>query len=157
MVLGTINNQGNIQVGGSLVLNGDTVLQGGGTVTPGGTGAFLDGTHVLTNVNNTIQGAGQIGDSTFGFPTLVNGAAGTINANISGQTLGVKGIAVTNAGLMEATGGGTLDLQPGFGAITNVNNIGGTIAANGGTVGLGGGTIHRRNDHGVEWRYGVEL
>jgi hypothetical protein len=48
-------------------------------------GSFLDGAHVLTNVNNTIQGAGQIGDSTFGFPTLVNQAGGTINANVSGN------------------------------------------------------------------------
>ena len=138
-LLGVINNQGNILApsgaGGSnfLTLAGDTVLQGGGTVTlansGGGGTSFIDGTHVLTNVDNTIQGAGQIGDGTFGFPTLINQAAGTINANVSGQELEINGVFTSNAGLMEATGGGELLL---FNSI--VANEGGTILANGGSV-----------------------
>jgi len=71
---GTIDNKGNIQVNGgnnhngALTLNGDTTLQGGGTVTLsiahayGGT-SFIDGDgHTLTNVDNTIQGEGIIGN-----------------------------------------------------------------------------------------------
>jgi hypothetical protein len=61
-------------------------------------------------VDNTIQGAGQIGDSTNGFPTLINQAGGTINANVSGQLLTILGVLTSNAGLMEATGGGVLNL-----------------------------------------------
>jgi hypothetical protein len=37
----------------------------------GGGGFFIGGSHVLTNVNNTIQGAGQIGSNAAGFSTLV--------------------------------------------------------------------------------------
>ncbi len=109
-VLGTINNQGNIQTNNELKLAGNTTLQGGGTVTLGG-GAAIDGTQVLTNVDNTIQGAGVIGDSFGGFPTLVNQAGGTINANVSGQVLNIFGVLTSNAGLMEATGGGVLNLN----------------------------------------------
>jgi hypothetical protein len=147
-VLGTINNQGNIQVNAGGILGADahltlganTTLQGGGTVTLAGLGiagtAFVDGTRVLTNVDNTIQGAGQIGDSTFGFPLLINEAGGTINANVSGQTLRIDGVFVSNAGLMEATLGGTLDFANGI-----IANQGGTIAANGGTMMLEGSTV----------------
>jgi hypothetical protein len=37
----------------------------------GRSGSFIDGSHVLTKVNNTIQGAGQIGSNAAGFSTLV--------------------------------------------------------------------------------------
>ena len=138
-LLGVINNQGNILAGSGagtsnfLTLGGDTVLQGGGTVTlansGGGGTSFIDGTHVLTNVDNTIQGAGVIGDGTFGFPTLINQAAGTINANVAGQLLNINGVFTSNEGLMEATGGGELLLFN-----SRVANEGGTILANGGSV-----------------------
>ena len=139
---GTINNQTDIGLGSgsSLTLSGDTTLQGGGTVTLGG--GFLDGTHVLTNVDNTIQGAGVIGDSTGGFPTLINQAGGTINANLSGQTLSINGVFTNNTGLMEATDGGEMLL---FNSI--VANEGGTVLANGGSVILN--TTSLTNDGGT--------
>src|SRR5271166_6064780 len=125
--------------------------RGGGTVTmTNGTGAaFLrGGGFTLTNSDNTIQGAGEIGDS--GGLALDNEA--TIDANVSGKTLDVnagKG-GVTNTGTLEATSGGTLHLR------NTITNTGGVITANGGTVNvldasitggtlntLGGGVLQR--------------
>ena len=64
------------------------------------------------NVNNTILGAGTIGHLGNGKLTLTNDAAGTIDANVSGQTLTIDtGNSVSNAGLLEATAGGILDMQ----------------------------------------------
>ena len=138
-ILGTINNQGNIYMNSPGLLNpsltflGDTTLQGGGSVTlakasmvpfgPGGT---------LTNVDNTIQGAGFI-DA--GKMQLVNQTSGAILSNTPGGTLLIKGILMTNAGVMGATNSGELDLN------VSINNAGGTIAANGGIVELNGNTV----------------
>ena len=57
----------------------------------------------LANVDNTIDGSGYISG------TLTNAASGVIDANVCGQTLSVaSGDSLTNAGLLEATNGGTL-------------------------------------------------
>ena len=96
--------------------------------------AFLRGSGVtLTNTNNTIQGAGLIGDN--GALTIVNQA--TIDANASGQSLNLSqgGGVVTNTGTLEATDGGTLNL------FSKVTNTGGAITANGGTVNVDDATI----------------
>ena len=88
----------------------------------------------LTNVNNTIQGAGVIGNNGL---TLINQA--TINANSSGQTLLLQSMAegLTNTGLLEATNGGILQVNG-----VAVNNAGANITANSGsTVQLYGGTV----------------
>jgi hypothetical protein len=142
-LLGTINNKGNIQVnsGGQdtdLALIGTTTLQGGGTVTlaNNGGGRFsivseIGGTQTLINMDNTIQGTGVID------PIFVNQAAGTVNANVSGQMLDLLNGKLTNAGLLEATGGGVLFIKS-----TDIVNAGGTIAAvNGGIVSLLGGSV----------------
>ena len=114
-VAGTIINNGQILLNGGggtntfLGLNANTTLQGGGTVTlstaGGGGSAYIQqqvGGLTLTNVNNTIQGAGVIGN---GGLALVNQA--TINANSSGQGLLFNGSGgITNSSLMEASGGG---------------------------------------------------
>ena len=121
-VLGTITNKGNIQMNGGgantfLSLEANTTLQGGGTVTlstAGGGGPAIIEQAVglsgltLTNVDNTIQGAGIIG---FNGLSLVNQAGGTVNANVSGGTLLLQNGSVTNAGLLEATGGGILQIK----------------------------------------------
>ncbi len=62
----------------------------------------------MTNTNNTIQGAGNIGDNAA--LALVNKA--TIDANASSQTLNLSqgGGVVTNTGTLEATAGGTLQI-----------------------------------------------
>ncbi|HMK70186.1 MAG TPA: hypothetical protein VK442_04360, partial [Xanthobacteraceae bacterium] len=120
---GTIDNSGTIALNSSgdqteLKIIGDGVtLQGGGQLTLSDSDAnnIVDTSpgSTLTNVDNTISGAGQIGigDSNL---TLVNETAGTINANIAGGTLTLDtGNTITNAGLLEATNGGTLDVQDG--------------------------------------------
>ena len=94
------------------------------TLKSGSGSAFLRGSgFTLTNTANTIQGAGNIGDS--GALAIVNKA--TIDANASGQNLNVNqgNGGVTNTGTLEATNGGTLNL---FNTITNT---GGAITASG--------------------------
>ena len=128
-VLGSINNNGNIQLNGGsatntyLALNANTTLQGsgGGTVTlstvaSGGGSAYIEGNSVtLTNTNNTIQGAGIIGNGTL---SLVNGAGGTLFANASGQTLLINGAGnITNNGTMRVASGSTMHVTSG--AFTN--------------------------------------
>ncbi len=112
----------------SLAISGSVTLTGGGMINlsdsvrnriyamPGG---------VLTNVDNTIAGAGAIGLAT---PlTLINEAAGVIDATDSDTALKLSAT-VTNAGLIEATGAGSLlSLSGGLG-----NS--GRLVANGGTV-----------------------
>jgi hypothetical protein len=72
---------------------------------------------MLTNVDNIISGAGQLGD---GQMTLVNESAGVIDGNATGHALVVDtgSNAVMNYGTIEATGGGELDIN------SNVNNAG---------------------------------
>ena len=131
---GTIANTGLIQTVGccgtsNLILGGASVtLTGGGTVSLGNSGGSLiygaAGTDVLTNVNNTIQGFGNIGDNSMG---LVN--QGTIDANIGNRSdpLTIQtSSGTTNSGILEATAGGNLILNGGA-----YNNAGGTILASG--------------------------
>ena len=129
-LLDGLTNKGTVQVDGGggantiLQIGNSLSLSGGGTVNlsvaSGGGNAFLRGSGVtLTNVDNTIQGAGNIGDS--GALALVNQAK--VDANATGQTLAVNGGngGITNTGLLEATNGGTLQL------LNTVNNAGGNI------------------------------
>jgi hypothetical protein len=133
-LLGTIDNDGTMDFDSStgedanLGVAANTTLQGGGTVTLSGPQAGITpvGTpdlYTLTNFNNTIQGAGTI--SVAHLVEFDNEAAGTVDANVSGQTLLVDGFggngSVVNAGLMEATNGGTLTFQDTAAAINNTN------------------------------------
>ena len=137
-----IENSGNINLnstGHQAILYFDQpapILSGGGNITlEGGEGsqdiiAGLIGqgytTVLLDNQNNTISGAGAIGQDD-GQLTLQNDALGTIDANISGETLTIdtgSGVIDTNAGLLEATNGGTLALVNS----TLTNSGSGTIA-----------------------------
>jgi hypothetical protein len=69
------------------------------------------GTGLLVNVNNTIAGAGNIGN---GQMALDNQASGTINADLSTPLiLQPNGNGFTNEGTMEATNGGALELLAG--------------------------------------------
>ena len=144
-VLGTINNTGTIQIAATanttaLIINGAVSLTGAGTVTlsttGAGGGAYIyqaTGGSVLTNVNNTIQGQGQIG---YNGLAVVNQK--TINANVSAATLLVNLGTLTNSSLLEATGGGILQVSS-----ATVNNAGGNITAtgSGSTVQLVSSTI----------------
>ena len=115
---GTIDNTGTIALNSTgdqteLQIVGDGVtLQGGGQVTLSGA-AVIIGTGsaaVLTNVDNTISGAGQIGSGD-GTLTLVNETHGTIDANVAGGTFTLEtGTTITNNGVLEALNGGTLQI-----------------------------------------------
>jgi hypothetical protein len=126
---GTIHNTGTdpvadiegVLVDGTSELLVDTAslrLTGGGDVTLEGGGQIVESaeyseTHsgsiiALDNVDNTIQGAGTIGSGDGDF-ALTNKSAGTVDANVDGETLTIDtGRAITNHGLLEATNGGIL-------------------------------------------------
>jgi hypothetical protein len=103
--------------GGTVTLN-DTTGAAASFISGGGSGA------TLTNVNNTIQGSGQLW---FGNGlTLVNQAGGVVNANQAGRVLYINPYnGVANQGLMEATSGGSMN----FSQNLPVNNSGGTISS----------------------------
>ena len=115
---GTIDNTGTIALNSTgdqteLQIVGDGVtLQGGGQVTLSGA-AVIIGTGsaaVLTNVDNTISGAGQIGSGD-GTLTLINETHGTIDANVAAGTFTLEtGTTITNNGVLEALNGGTLQI-----------------------------------------------
>jgi hypothetical protein len=155
---GTIDNSGVIALAGGsfpwLVCVGDVTLEGRGNITmTAGPGAFssvylapaiFGG--VLTNVDNTISGAGVIGQIDEGsglgpatgpfVGTFINEAKGTIDADASTPLL-IAGIGPdTNAGLLEATQAGTL-LINGVTIDNFLNHTRGTVeAGENSTVGL---------------------
>lgn len=103
-ISGTIENNGAIDLnsGGMLVANAWT-LTGGGSVTLSNDESNLIGGSSLTNVANTISGAGQIGGPTF---TLTNQSKGVIDADGSNPLIIDTGAnVITNAGTLEATQG----------------------------------------------------
>ena len=134
---GTLDNTGSIHLLSSgaetafeIVQRGLTLL-GGGTVTLSDSSSnvvFGSGDDVtLTNVDNTISGAGHLGD---GHLVLVN--EGTIVADGSNALVIDTGDnAVINTGTMEATGTGGLDVH------SDVVNDG-VLWANGGSIDLDG-------------------
>ena len=157
----TVSNSGGVQVddAATLTIAGTVTLEGGGTVSLAGTGdptaivGQLDQSEnpaSLDNIDNTISGIGTIGDGT-GDLVLTNEAAGVVDA--SGGTITLDtGSTDSNAGLMEATNGGTL-------AIDDDLNNSGTVLADGGTVvvsfgaspGLGGtGSVTIAGGGGVD-------
>ncbi len=152
--------------GGSIALNAPTgyfteLVIGSSNVTLGGGGTVMmsndanitgaASADTLTNVDNTIQGSGFIGDNKM---ALVN--QGTINANQPTLTVETSN-GLTNSGTLEATNGGTLVLQAGGTANSNTGTIqttastlefyGGTwansqtIQNNAGTLEFEGGTV----------------
>jgi hypothetical protein len=157
-ILGTIDNQGTIALAGTgdatgILASGATVvLQGGGQVTlSDNANNYISGNGALINLDNTITGAGDVND-------FVNQDAGIIEANGTLNAL-VLGGSNSNAGLVEATGSGGLDV---FSATLD-QSAGGTLAAAGGNVYLEiatiiGGTLASTNGgalHAVEGAHGA--
>ncbi|MEM8953221.1 MAG: choice-of-anchor D domain-containing protein [Verrucomicrobiota bacterium] len=165
----TITNNGEIAFDSTgnpveLVLQtNEVILTGGGTVTmdsSAGQSSIRDafGTRRLTLNNQTIQGTGNIGANEI---VITLDANGEINANVNGGILLVDPSSsgpsdggdggVTNNGLMQATGGGTLAL--GAGDFTNntviqadgansVVQLRGSASVTGGTLqSINGGTV----------------
>jgi hypothetical protein len=166
----TVNNTGTVSLASAgnnaqLIADANGVtLQGKGTV------ALTDhsnnliygaaATDTLTNADNTISGAGQLGDAQL---TLVNQSGGTINgsATTNALTINTGGSgSFSNAGTVEATGTGGLVIASStvtntgtIEALTNstlniqnstITNTTGIIEAvgSGAAVGLGGATIN---------------
>ncbi len=115
---------------GYLRLVGNTTLSGPGTMILGGGLLGTDGNgYTLTN-NSIIQGYGVLGSNIgvdYQVMSLSNTA--TINANSTGNTLAIQGTggSIVNAGLFEATNGGTLYL----GTTNPINNSAGNITSSG--------------------------
>ena len=78
----------------------------------------------LANVNNTISGRGQVGNTSL---TFINQASGIVNANSSANGLLVNSLGTVNQGLFEATSGGILQVD------VAVNNAGGTMTGGAGS------------------------
>jgi hypothetical protein len=117
----TFDNSGTIALNSAgaatdLTIAGGATLSGTGKVTLSnnvGNAVISNGVAaILTNVGNTISGAGTIGDS---YLTLVN--QGTINANqTNALVVNTGGNTVTNSGTLAATSSGGLDIE------SNVSN-----------------------------------
>jgi large repetitive protein len=134
---GTIDNTGTIALASAgdetdleILVRGAT-LQGGGQLTLSDSDRNVifggDASAVLTNLDNTIAGAGQLGA---GALTLVN--SGVILANGSNAlVIDTGNNVVANSGTLEATGSGGLSVA---GAVANT----GTLWANGGNLSIGG-------------------
>lgn len=119
----TINNTGVIQVpSANLFMSGNVTLSGAGSLILSGSGSLrqLGGSDTLTN-QQLIHGSGTI----LHLP-LTN--QGTVAADVSASTLALSSGVVSNTAVLEATGGGTLEVD------TKVNNSGGKITALGGST-----------------------
>jgi len=119
-IAGTINNLGTIRANGGLFVNGSATLKGAGSVPiayPEGSIVSLSGATTLVN-QSTIAGSGFIGDA-----NLAVNNQGTINATDTANPLVLSGHAVGNTATLEASAGGTLQIQ------NTINNNGGTIEA----------------------------
>ena len=133
-LLGTIHNHGLIEVDASggaasqLVIDGSVTLDGCGYVKLDGSSDSIIGScgsgNVLENVNNTIYGAGSIGDGG-GDLKLINDSDGVIDANVRSGTLTIDTGShhIVNEGLLEATHGGSLVID------SNVDNSCGLVEA----------------------------
>jgi PEP-CTERM motif len=132
----------NIALGGALELLGNTTVSGTGGVVTMNAGQIGTDDHDYALTNNvTIQGSGLIGSNNTTFQNLSLANNGVINANVSGQTLSIQGngSSIVNSSLIEATNGGTLNLQ----TTTALNNSAGSVVAHGAgsTVNLSNQTV----------------
>ena len=131
---GTFTNTGSVLLNSTgsatgLLISGATILAGTGKFTLSdniGNGIFADGSPAtLTNISNTIAGAGQIFDNDL---SIDNQAKGIINA-VGTSSLTIDVDTFTNAGTLKATGTGGLVIHD-----TTIANVGkglvATLAAN---------------------------
>ncbi|MEO8926849.1 MAG: hypothetical protein ABI306_06760, partial [Caulobacteraceae bacterium] len=149
---GSIDNTGKLLVSSTIphpditdliVGAGGATLTGGGQVnltqiTVNRIYGVSSGT-TLTNVDNRISGAGQLGNGTL---NLVNDAAGIIVGNQSvGLTINTGSNAITNAGLITSQSGGVVTIA---GAVNNTGVLevhSGSVTVNGEVTGTGSAVI----------------
>ena len=144
---GIIDNQGTIGLASQghasdlEILGEGAKLQGGGKIVLSDNGGNViygaSASATLTNVDNTISGAGRIGDGAMG---LVN--QGVIEADgTNGLVIDTGANAVVNSGVLSATGPGGLTID---GAIVNSGRVladGGDVTIKGSATGPGSATI----------------
>ena len=144
---GVINNTGTIALNSTgdetdlqLIEHGITLQGGGEIVLSDSAGNVISGTAsdvTLTNVDNVISGAGQLGD---GELTLVN--EGTIDATGNNSLVIDTGTnAVTNSGTLEATGSGGLVINSDVANSGFIWANGGNVVVNGNVSGSGSALI----------------
>jgi hypothetical protein len=133
ILAGTVVNSGTITAATSqlLVAGSGATLTGGGhlTLTSAATNkiAAAGAGAVLTNVDNLIQGGGQLGGGTLG---LVNQAGGKISGNAAvALVIDAGASTIANAGTIAASGAGGVEIKS---AIANT----GVLTAAGGTLKL---------------------
>jgi hypothetical protein len=151
-----VTDEGALTAGGTLTTTGSgAILVSGGVFTVAATGLTLSGggflsmsnlstnivegaaaSATLTNVNDRIFGAGQLGD---GKMALVNDTAGVIeDATTTALTIDTGTNTVTNAGDIESTGTGGVTIT---GALANTGLLladgGGTLKVEGAVTGAG--------------------
>ena len=141
---GTIANTGSLQVnsGGNntwLYQSGAVTLTGGGTLTLSDNNnnylyVATSGSS-LTNVNNNISGSGNIGNGDLAFNNQSAGVVDATSAHGNSLTINPGAPGATNAGIFEASSGGTLILE------SSINNTGGTIEGLAGTGTSAGGAV----------------
>ena len=122
---GTVVNNGTFTgTNGGYYANGVTVLDGSGTLT-GGAGNFFRGwsSGSTLTVQQPMSGGGSFGDSNV---TITNQSI--ITANNPAANLVLSGNPAVNAGVLQASGGATLEIE------NTVNNTGGTITAQDGST-----------------------
>ena len=120
---------------------GGAVLSGGGTFVLGGTADVVGGlstTTTLTNVNDTILGAGLLGD---GGVTLVNDAGGSIIGNSATLTIDTGSATITNAGAIESTGTGQVVIKSALANSGLLYAAAGTLTVDGTVTGAGSAQI----------------
>jgi fibronectin-binding autotransporter adhesin len=137
---------------GPFTLDNSVILAGGVIGWAGASGSTASATIAA---GDQVQGAGGIYDNLFN-PTAPDNLtnAGTIDADVAGETLAVNPTALTNQRLMEATDAGTLSINQGFDR-NWVNAAGATISgtantelelggsfSNAGVVNSQGGTLN---------------
>ncbi|TPJ36955.1 VCBS domain-containing protein [Mesorhizobium sp. B2-8-3] len=144
---GTVNNSGLISLNSTgdetllQVIQHGVTLQGGGQIVLSDNAAnLISGTGpdvTLINVDNTISGAGQLGDGMLGIDNR-----GTIIATgTNALVIDTGGGVVTNSGTLEATGSGGLVVAGGVANFGMIEANGGNIIIHGEVTGDGDATI----------------
>ncbi|RWM05783.1 Ig-like domain-containing protein [Mesorhizobium sp.] len=144
---GTVNNSGTISLDATgsetllqVIQHGVTLEGGGQLVLSDSAFNIISGTGpdvTLTNVDNTISGAGQLGDGMLGLDNR-----GTIIASGSNAlVIDTGGSVVANSGTLEATGSGGLVVAGGVANSGMLEANGGNIVIHGVVTGDGDATI----------------
>ncbi|WP_292387379.1 Ig-like domain-containing protein, partial [Mesorhizobium sp.] len=144
---GTVNNSGIIALNSTgaetllQIIQHGVTLEGGGQVVLSDSAAnVISGTGpdvTLVNVDNTISGAGQLGDGMLGLDNRGIIIASGSNALV----IDTGGSVVTNSGMLEATGSGGLVVAGGLANSGMLSANGGNIVIRGEVTGDGDATI----------------